>query len=143
VAKYRSAGDRWTTQGVPAHITIAGPWPLSQAMPTEHLARVVAAVTGTRYCLDRLGMLGDALCLFPSDVSPLLAVRVRVIEAVGAADAVTAAWRLHLTIARTQRSERIEEVRRGLGQFLPLSCELRDLCLARLLTSGHVTIAVL
>ena len=143
VADYRARGDRWTQQGVPAHITIAGPWPLAVAIPSKDLSRVAEAFSGKRYRLDRLGMVGDTLCLLLSDEAPLLAVRERVIELVGAADAVDAAWRFHLTIARFPQDDLAEEVRREVSPLLPLLCTLRGLRLARLLEDARVTVTQL
>jgi hypothetical protein len=75
---FRVEGD-WSRQlGISAHLTLAGPWPLSHELPREGLAGLAAEARGTRYRLDRVNTLGDAICLLPQDDRPLLSWRARI-----------------------------------------------------------------
>lgn len=54
VDDFRAEGD-WSWQfGIPAHLTFAGPWPLSHELPRERLAELAAEARRTRYRLDRI-----------------------------------------------------------------------------------------
>jgi hypothetical protein len=87
--------------------------------------------------LDFIDMLGDAVCLLPDDDRPLLNWRTRVLSAVGKPDAVSPAWRLHLTICRDEPGDRLVAVRNVVDHALPLDCEVRDLCIARMIEPGR------
>lgn len=138
VDSYRVEGD-WSRQlGIPAHLTLAGPWPLSQELPHESLAALAAEARGTRYRLDSIDMVGDAVCLLPEDDRPLLNWRTRVLSAVGKPDPTSPAWQLHLTICRDESGDRLIAVRNAVGHALPLDCEVQDLCIARLVEPGRV-----
>jgi hypothetical protein len=82
-------------------------------------------------------MLGDAVCLFPHDDRPLLKWRTQMLSAVGKPDAVSAAWRLHLTICRDETGDRLTAVRKAVDHALPLNCEVRDLCIAQVVEPGR------
>jgi hypothetical protein len=134
---FRAEGD-WSRQlGIPAHLTLAGPWPLSDELPRESLEELAAEARGTRYRLDFVDMLGDAICLLPEDDRPLLSWRTRVLSAVGKSDAVNSAWRLHLTICRDEAGNRLKPVRQAVEPALPLDCEVQDLYIARLIEPGR------
>lgn len=137
IERLHRCGDCWAARGVPPHITIAGPWPLSIALPMAELSKLAQDALGTRYQLSECGMLGDAVCLFPLDDSPLLTLRNRVLETVGTADSVDAHWRFHLTISR---SHRLADVSRSLAPVLPLACELSRLHVVRVEGHGPVTL---
>lgn len=62
---FRIEGDWSRELGIPAHITLAGPWPLSHELPRERLSALAAVARGTRYRLDFIDMLGDARLLVP------------------------------------------------------------------------------
>jgi hypothetical protein len=134
---FRAEGD-WSRQlGIPAHLTLAGPWPLSHELPRERLAELAADARGTRYRLDHVETLGDAVRLLPQDDRPLLGWRARVLSVVGKPDAVSPAWRFHLTICRDESGHRLRAVRNAIDHALPLDCEVRDLCIARLIEPGR------
>ncbi len=137
---FRIEGDWSRELGIPAHITLAGPWPLSHELPRGRLSALAAAARGTRYRLDFIDMLGDAVCLFPSDDRPLQEWRSRLLDAIGAPDAVNPAWRLHLTICRDDSGDRVEAARAAVDHALPLGCEVREVCIARLVEPGRATV---
>jgi hypothetical protein len=139
VENFRVEGDWSRRLGIPAHLTLAGPWPLSHELPREHLAELAAEARGTRYRLDFVDLLGNAICLLPEDDLPLLSWRTRVLSAVGKPDGVDSAWRLHLTICRDGR-DRLMAVRDAVDHVLPLDCEVRDLCIARLIEPGRAVL---
>lgn len=137
VDDFRLEGDWSRRLGVPAHLTLAGPWPLSQPLPSKRLSGLAIAARGTRYRLDVVDMLGDAVCLLPSDDRPLWRWRSRLLSVVGAPDAVSSAWRLHLTICRDDSGDRIKAARAAVDHVLPLECEIRELLIVRLVEPGR------
>jgi hypothetical protein len=138
VDEFRVEGDWSRRLGIPAHLTLAGPWPLSQQLPRQSLAGLAAQARGSKYRLDLVDLLGGAICLLPRDDRPLLSLRARLLSTVGKPDAVSPAWRLHLTISRTEPVDRLAAVRRAIDHALPLDCEVRDLYIARMIEPGRV-----
>lgn len=143
VDSLRRDGDWSRRLGVPAHITLGGPWPLSLELPAAALSTVAAAARGTRYRLDHVGAVGDAVSLLPADEAPLLALRAEVLRAVGRPDAVDERWRLHLTVCRDASGDAVERVREAIGAALPISCAVDRLCLARLVAPDRVELTTL
>jgi 2'-5' RNA ligase len=143
VGRFRAADDWSAHYRVPPHITLAGPWPLSVDLQAAGLAPLVATACGTACRLDEIGMLGDALCLFPADDEALRALRRRLLEAIGRRDGVTTEWRPHLTVARHLPAEHACALQRELAPLLPIICELREVCLARLLDNDSVELTTL
>jgi hypothetical protein len=135
----RRAGDPWRERGVPAHMTIAGPWPLEVELPREELAEAARELRGTRFALATAGMLGDALCLFPADDAALLAWRERALRVVGVPDRLDAGWRLHLTVRRYESAPPdAAETVRALARSLPIVCTAGELAVAEVDASGRV-----
>jgi hypothetical protein len=131
VGPFRRDGDWSSAHGVPTHMTIAGPWPLSLRLPTRALAGLAAAIRGTPFVLGTVGRLGDAICLFPEDDRDLLRWRASILAAVGDADGLDEGWRLHLTVCRgaTEEATTVEE---ALDEKLPIACEAPGLLLAQM-----------
>ncbi len=126
--------------GVPAHITFAGPWPISACLPIRALEGMTAAIQGTRFVLASVGMLGDAVCLFPEDDGELLRWRASILNAVGTADAIDRSWRVHLTVSRGARRDALAVVEERLAGTLPIACQARGLLLAQMFGEREVTI---
>jgi hypothetical protein len=143
VEPFRRAGDWSSAHGIPAHMTIAGPWPLSVSLPIEALTRLASAIRGARYTLSTLSILGDAICLFPADDAMALRWRAKILDAVGAADEVDEQWRIHLTVCRGADRATVGEVEQTIGPALPLSCEVRGLLVARMLGDCQVSVRAL
>jgi hypothetical protein len=143
VEPFRRAGDWSSAHGIPAHMTIAGPWPLSVRLPLEALGELATAIDGARYKLSTVGTLGDAICLFPEDDGALLRWRASILEAVGIADAVDERWRIHLTVCRGSNGGTAGAVEEAMGKALPLSCAVRGLLLAQMLGDSEVTVRAL
>jgi hypothetical protein len=137
VEPFRRDGDWSRFHGVPSHITIAGPWPLSAEMPTGALEGLAAAIKGTRFELSSVGMLGDAVCLFPEDDGELLRWRASILRAVGTPDAVDGRWRPHLTVCRGSGSGTVAAVEAATAETLPIVCEARSLILVRMLDDSE------
>jgi hypothetical protein len=136
----RRAGDPWRERGVPAHMTIAGPWPLEVELPRRELAEPARELRGTRFELATAGMLGDALCLFPADDAALLAWRELALRAVGVPDRLDDSWRLHLTVRRYESVPgEADESMRALERFLPIACVVGELAIAEMDESGRIT----
>ncbi len=137
---FRIEGDWSRKLGIPAHLTLAGPWPLSRELPRETLSALAVAARGTRYRLDFIDMMGDAICLFLRDERPLGKWRARVLNAVGESESVSPAWRLHLTICRDESGDQLNAVRAAVDHALPLDCEVQELCIARLVEPGRAVV---
>jgi hypothetical protein len=132
VAPSRQGGDWSSRHGVPAHLTIAGPWPLAVELPLQRLAGIRHAMHGERYVLDSVGALGDAICLFPRDGASLLRWRARILDAVGAPDQVDENWRIHLTVSRGASLAAARESETSIARALPIACVVGDLLLAEM-----------
>jgi hypothetical protein len=129
VAPLREDGDWSSRHGVPAHLTIAGPWPLEVDLPLQALGGTRDAMRGERYLFGSVGALGDAICLFPRDDAPLLHWRARILEIVGVRDQVDENWRIHLTISRAGS---LREAQASIARALPVTCVVDDLLLAEM-----------
>jgi hypothetical protein len=139
VGSFRRAGDWSSAHGVPSHLTIAGPWPLSLRLPLEDLGELAGAIQGIRYAFSTVGTLGDVVCLFPEDDGVLLRWRTAIIETVGTADALDEDWRLHLTVCRGATRAAVGAVEEAVGEALPLACEVPGLLLVQMLGDSDVT----
>lgn len=135
----RLTGDPWRERGVPAHMTIAGPWPLGVRLPHDELVELAEELRGTRFELATAGTLGDALCLFPADDAPLLAWRARALRAVGVRDRIDDGWRLHLTVRRYESAPgEAAEGAPELERSLPIACAVGELAIAEMDDAGVV-----
>jgi len=138
VEPFRRDGDWSSAHGIPSHVTIAGPWPLSVELPIGALAGLGAAIEGTRLELPSVGVLGDAVCLFPEDDGELLRWRASILGAVGAPDTVDSNWRPHLTVCREADRGTVAAVEAAAAEALPIACEARGLLLTRMLDESEV-----
>ncbi len=137
VDRFRLDGDWSRRLGIPAHITLVGPLPLSHPLPRGRLAELAAAADGVRFQLDSVDILGEAVCLLTDDARSL----ERLAHTIGVEPA--RASRLHLTIRRDRFPGALAEVREALEPTLPISCRVRELCLSRLLTADQVSVETL
>jgi 2'-5' RNA ligase superfamily protein len=140
VEPFRRDGDWSSAHGVPAHMTIAGPWPLSLCLPLQALRGLSATIAGERYTLESVGTLGGAICLFCEDDHALLRWRASILKAVGVPDGVDEQWRIHLTVCRESREGTAGAVEEAMGNALPLRCEVRGLLLAQMHSDSRVTV---
>jgi 2'-5' RNA ligase superfamily len=140
VEPFRRAGDWSSAYGIPAHMTIAGPWPLSVPLPLPALGRLGVAIRGTRYTLGTVDTLGDAICLFPEDDSALMHWRAAILDTVNTVDELDEEWRIHLTVCRGSAGSGADTIKAALGKALPLRCEVAGLLLARMLGDAEVTV---
>ena len=132
------AAENWSHRaGIPAHVTVAGPWP-SAAVPAPRavFARLAASAAPRTLVFRRLGLLGDAVCLFPDPAPWLDRCRAQAIAAVGTPDGTDARWRPHLTLARL--AEATEAAVAALAGRLPvaLPCRVDDAALAVVTIAG-------
>jgi hypothetical protein len=133
VDPFREAHDWWHRLGVPAHLTLAGPWPLETELPLGALAELARQLRGLRFDLGSAGRLGSALCLFPIDDRALTASRERIIRAVGVPDLVDEEWRLHLTVGRLGKDPmEADEVLSTLERGLPIACGVAAVLIAEM-----------
>lgn len=140
VKPFRQVGDWSSAHGIPAHMTIAGPWPLSVPLPLPALSQLSIAIRGTRYTLASVGTLGDAICLFPEDDSALMHWRASVLDAVSIVDELDESWRIHLTVCRGSNGRSADTIETAMGKALPLNCEARGLLLAQMRGDSEVTV---
>jgi 2'-5' RNA ligase superfamily len=140
VGPFRRAGDWSSGHGIPAHLTIAGPWPLATCLPLRPLRKLRAAIDGERYTLGTIGTLGDAVCLFPDDDRALLSWRESVLAAVGSSDDTDAGWRIHLTVSRGLAPPAMREIEASIATALPLHCEIDGLLIAKHEADSRITV---
>jgi hypothetical protein len=131
VASFRRTGDWSSDEGIPAHLTIAGPWPLATRLPVRALQEFCSAMQGERYVLDAFGTLGDALCLFPDDDRVLLRWREGILATVDACEDTDERWRMHMTVSRGLTPAAMRAIEAAITPALPLHCEIDDLLIAR------------
>lgn len=143
VGSFRHSGDWSSGYGIPAHLTLAGPWPLSTRLPLEALRKLRAAMQGECYELGALGMLGDALCIFPGDDRALLDRRLSILAAVGAADDIDASWRMHVTVSRGLAPAAMRAIEASIAPALPLRCAIDGLLIARRHPDSRITLHAL
>lgn len=137
---FRRAGDWSRRLGVPAHVTLVGPWPLELELPVAALAAIAVAMRGTAFRLSRVDSLGDAVCLLPDDDAPLLKLRAAVLESVEVSDGWDERWRPHLTVFRHARPQDRREIEEAIGPRLPVDCEAGSLQVARLVAPDRVDV---
>jgi hypothetical protein len=140
VKPFRRVGDWSSAHGIPAHMTIAGPWPLSVSLPIEALSNLASAIRGAHYTLTTIKTLGDAICLFPADDTVALRWRADILDAVGIPDGVDKQWRIHLTVCRGANRVTVGKVEQAIGRALPLSCEVGGLLVAQMLSDSQVSV---
>jgi 2'-5' RNA ligase superfamily len=140
VSSFRRGGDWSSEHGIPAHLTLAGPRPLTTCIPEDRLGKLCAEIRGERYKLDTLGPLGDAVCLFPDDDRALLGWRGRILAAVGSDDETDESWRMHLTVGRGLAPPAIGAVEASIGRALPLHCEIDRVLIAQRHAGSRVTL---
>lgn len=132
VDRFRLQGDWSRVLGVPAHVTLAGPFPLSLKLPIERLAALARDAAGTRFRLSEIGRVGDATCLLVADQEPLAALRGEMLDAIGRARQVDASWTFHLTVSRGASATQEAALREALRPSLPLECEVEEIVVAAL-----------
>jgi hypothetical protein len=139
----RRGGDWSRRAGIPAHITIAGPWPSLSILPLRQLEAVARESLRTTFSLDRIDVLGNAVCLLPADQRPLQQWRRAILEVLGQADAADQPWRCHLTICRGSCAEQLAGLRERLSPSLPLECEIQEVRVLHFLESDRLSTSVL
>lgn len=140
VRPFRRDGDWSSAHGVPAHVTLAGPWPLAVSLPIQTLGKLASMIRGTRYTLATVSTLEDAICLFPADDAAILDWRARILDAVGVPDETDQRWRPHLTICRSSDHAAVETVEHTMNSLLPLPCQAQRLLVARMISDSQVTV---
>jgi 2'-5' RNA ligase superfamily len=106
----------------------------------QPLRKLRAAIAGERYTLGTIGLLGDAICLFPDDDRALLRWRRRILAAVGAVDETNESWRMHLTLSRGLTSPALGAIEASIGPALPLDCKIDRLLIAQRHADSRVTL---
>jgi 2'-5' RNA ligase len=114
---------------VPAHVTLAGPFPLSEDLPFGPLAEVARRAAGTPFTLDEFGSLGDVACLLSSEEGTLVGIREEAVQAIGR-PRQRLDHRFHLTIARGASEVEIGAMRAEIRPSLPLRCEVENVLVA-------------
>jgi hypothetical protein len=139
----RRSGDWSRRAGIPAHITIAGPWPSLPVLPVRELEAVARESLRTPFSLDRVDTLGDAICLLPGDQGPLQRWRRAIFEVLGQEDSDDRPWHCHLTIRRGFSGEQLEDLRERISPSLPLECEIQEVRVLRFLDTDRLSMSVL
>lgn len=121
VAEIRSARDWSARLGVPAHITILGPFlPPDEITRTilERMRTVFANARPIPVVLGELRLLGTTACLMPQSVEPFVRLS-RELEAISQRRRQVAGD-YHLTVARESNTNDLERLRVRLEPLLPL-----------------------
>lgn len=140
VEPFRRDGDWSSAYGVPAHLTIAGPWPLEVLLPSDALGELAAKLRGAAFQLASMGRLGTALCLYPNSDSPLPGLRKQCLEIVGVPDQLDSRWRIHMTVLRASDRPEVETAEEALGRALPIDCEVGGLLIAKMNDPASVSL---
>lgn len=140
MSPFRRGGDWSTRHGIPAHLTIAGPWPLTTRFPVDRLGELCSEIRGEQYELGTIGPLGDAVCLFPHDDRALLRWRKRILAAVGTGDETNESWRMHLTVSRGLTPAAMGALEAAIGPALPLHCKIDSVLIAQRRADSRVTL---
>jgi hypothetical protein len=143
VGSFRHVGDWSSGHGIPAHLTIAGPWPLTTRLPVNALRKLCSAIQGEQYKLGAIGALGDTVCLFPEDDRALLRWRDSILATVGADDDTDESWRIHLTVSRGLTPSAMRAIEASIVSALPLHCEVNGLLIAQRHPDSHITLRAL
>jgi hypothetical protein len=143
VSPFRHSGDWSSKHGVPAHLTIAGPWPLTTRVPVDRLGKLCSEIRGEQYELGTIGPLGDAVCLFPDDDRALLRWRRRILAVVGSGDETNESWRMHLTVSRGLTPPAMGAIEASIGLALPLHCKIDRVLIAQRHADSRVTLRAL
>jgi hypothetical protein len=112
----------WSAElGVPAHITLLGPFLDPDAITSRVLDRLESAVAEHRaipITFERLELVGDVACLLPASGSRIAALQA----------ALHATWPhlqarelQHVTVARSLSMEDFDRIARRVAPFLPTS----------------------
>jgi 2'-5' RNA ligase superfamily protein len=141
VDHWRRKGDWSREVGVPAHLTLAGPFRLSDELPMRPLEEIAVRVKGTPFTLDEFGRLGDAICLLLSEEDPLLRIRREVMKSIGRPHPGLG-QKFHLTIRRGGSEVDVTTMRAELEPLLPLRCEVEDVLVATY-DEGHLALVSL
>jgi len=121
VAKIRSARDWSARVGVPAHITILGPFLPPEEITKNVLERMRIVFADARpipVVLGELRLLGTTACLMPQSVGPFARLS-RELEAISQRRTLVAG-EYHLTVARESNTNDLERLRVHLEPRLPL-----------------------
>ena len=120
VEQIRLAGDWSARLGVPAHITLLGPFLPAEEITAEVLRRVrdiFASQPPIPVVLAELHLLGTAACLIPDAFSPFISLS-RELQAISRGPTVGATH--HLTVARDCTEATLERLRDRLRPLLPV-----------------------
>jgi 2'-5' RNA ligase len=141
VDQWRRNGDWSHGVGVPAHVTLAGQFQLSEELRLGPLAEMARRVRGTPFTLDEFGCLGNAVCLLSSEEDLLLRIREEAVEAAGLPHPKID-QRFHLTVARGASEVDVGAMRAEIRPSLPLRCEVGDIVVATY-EEGHLSLVSL
>lgn len=129
IERIRLAGDWSAHLGVPAHITLLGPFLPAEEVTTEVLGGmrdIFATHHPIPVVLTELTLLGTAACLVPDCVSPFVSLS-RKLQVISQRPAVGATH--HLTLARDCTEAAVERLRGRLGPLLPVRGAINEAAL--------------
>jgi 2'-5' RNA ligase len=140
VESLRFAYDWSAGRGVPAHVTLLGPFLGPDEVTTEvqsRLRRVFAPVEPLHLSLSELRMLGNAACLVPEITNELAALTSIVHDAWP--NLSLASRRYHVTVARSCTSATFRRIENAVRPMLPLCGDLTKVLLLERCPDGQVT----
>jgi hypothetical protein len=115
----------WSAKlGVPAHITLLGPFVEQAAITSEIHVRLKRALTGLRrvpVVLERLELFEDVACLLPRDPKPIADIQQRLHQEWPHLERRSLQ---HVTVARGLNPGTFDQVRARVEPLLPLQGEI-------------------
>ena len=139
VEKVRSTRDWSARLGVPAHITILGPFLPPEEITKNVLERmrtVFADVRPIPVVLGELRLLGTTACLMPQSVGPFVRLSQE-LEALSQ-HRMQVAGEYHLTVARESNPNDLRRLRVSLEPLLPLRGKITEAILLERDSEGLV-----
>jgi hypothetical protein len=130
VGKWRARNDWSAALGVPAHVTVLGPFlPPVELSPevVERLRLIFSRQARFKFALSRVRQVGGVVYLAPEPVAPFEQLTATLRKQWPQAPPYGAAFEstvYHLTV--TRRSSLLEQVRQDLTRFLPVEAEARQ-----------------
>jgi hypothetical protein len=97
----------------------------------------------TTFSLDRIDVLGDAVCLLPVDQGPLQRWRDAILEVLDRPDGAEQPWHCHLTVCRGSCAAQLAALKERLCPSLPLRCEVREVRMLDFPAAGRLSMSAL
>ncbi len=146
VGRWRAAYDRWAKKGVPAHVTVQGPFLPPERVDDQVLARLEALLrdAGSRpFSLTAARRLPGIVYLAPESDEPFARLTQLLArewpELPGYGGGIRSVGRYHLTVARTLSPLTARAAARAIQPFLPIAARTEEALLFAVDSDERVT----